>query len=261
MSKELVGYTDEQIKEIDGLTGYKPPTPTPVIKFNAKDDADGGKWFKTTGKIDEGTGKPEYEEIKGDSVILHVIAYHRKRINSGMKWKGENISSGEVGLYDSVVTLYGENKDEMGRGTLAQLRQEHPDWDLNFSRILYVFYEDKPYKLYLAGGKSVIFGDYEKKMGRLVLHETKMSADELVDNDYGGKNWTMKIEKGKALDFNLIKERINDVNEYLKSVGNDSLVAEPSEVKKVEQIQEPTVEPINEPNGEPSVQIQDVPFG
>ncbi len=248
-----IQYTDEQLAQIDQESGYQPPQVTPVIKFNAKEEE--GKFYKTTGKRNEETGTSEFEEIEGDSISVHIISSGMKQISSGMKYKDGKISSGEVGIYDQVITL----KDEMGnvvaRGKYKQIQKEHPEWYLGFSAVLYLFYEDKPYKMYLSGSKAFSFSDYKKKMGRLNLNLTTITKDELVDSGFESKNWRIKFEKGAELEFDLIMARIKDINEYLKSMNSNTIITEPVP-EDVEDVT-PTLE---EAPAEGEFKTEDIPF-
>ena len=152
-----IKYTDEQLAQIDKESGRVERPTTPIIKFNAKEEE--GRFYITTGKKNE-KGSAEYEEIEKDKISIHIISCNNKKISSGLEWKktgNEEVSSGEVNQFAETVDLKDPQGNTVAVGSLKELRKQHPEWKLNFQRVLYTFYEGKPFKFYLSGGKSIKF--------------------------------------------------------------------------------------------------------
>ena len=248
MNKEITKTNEEMEAELNAKTGYTKPLVMPQLKFNSEE----GKFYKTTGEFEE-DGSKSWEEIKRASIKIHIINAARQIMstNTMVKPKPEVVvSSGETSGYD--IRLSDSQGYEVARGKYKELKVKY---GLSFSKVLYIFYEDKAYKMYLGGSKLSGLFDY-LKLGNPVKVETILSKGEKVKTDFG-EHYPLTFKKGEDVDKEVIDTRIDDVNDYLKKVGSETLTAKPKEEAPSE-----LAEALDNPEGDQNkVNVEEVPFG
>lgn len=223
-SNELTIQKDENkfIEELNQVTGHKPQAENPVIKFNSKE----GKFYQTFTAPDG-----EKQEIDlGEKVKVHIIRKDRHIIQSGMDSEMQ-VTSGETSDY--FVTLKdketGENI-EVGEYKNLKLNK---DYDLKYSKVLYVFYKDKAHRMYLGGTKLGNWFEYEGH-GNPALVETVMSKGKQVKAEKGKSDYyELNFEKGDRQDQKVIVDRVNEINKFILSF--DSTASQTVAPKQVEE--------------------------
>jgi len=146
----------------------------PRISFVAKDRTEGkGKSLKVTTEggtftINQKNEDGEWEEKEIGKEIEVRMFYNRRQLR---KWdnSAENFISSP--LYDNdedVVPLF-QDKEEIDRGTQAELQAKYPPEagrktsSLQDERVLYVVYNDEVYTLNVKGGSKYEFFNFAKK--------------------------------------------------------------------------------------------------
>lgn len=143
-------------------------------KKQIKITTEAGTFFteKPTGEEDPDTGKKIYERVELGTEIEGVILFQRKQLKMYDEKTEEYTSSPVYDKDDEIIPIFC-NKQEVGRGTPAELQAKYVYTDKNtgkerskleVNRILYVQYEGEVYQMNLRGSSMFSFLGYARKV-------------------------------------------------------------------------------------------------
>jgi len=244
-NKELVdkSYDDE----LNAVSGYIPPSYTRQLKFNSKE----GKILKHVGKMDD-KGEKVWDEID-KSIDIHIVNAGRHIVGTSdmdkditKHYYSSETSSFTVEIYDK------ETKEFVESCKIAEAKLKYKT---KMTKVAYVYYNDEAYKMYFGGGKLGALIKY-MQVGNPAKVMTTLSVGSQYEAKYG-KLYNLVLQKGKELDKALVLERCHKLQNYLKSLGSNSVPVDPS----YEEESTPAIEmaDMEEPEAE-RVKVEDVPL-
>lgn len=199
---EIAKQDQELIAALRAQTGEKgkpfPKIPSIVIDYNQFLD-------KEEKEINPKFGQFAFEHIEGEGEnfkkeLVHIgptltcvilrNRYMGKHYDSDLKTT--TAYTHEFDDFKEEIKVFGKDKEVLNMGIWKQVK-EHSTYKLSSRLILYVWYEEKVYRLNVSGGSMGNLWEYQN---RLSIANTSMAA---MVTDIG----TTKEKKGKVTYFNL----------------------------------------------------------
>jgi len=250
MSNQLVVSQNDNFEQfllkLNQATGYSGGLPVPPqIKF----DAEVGEWKRETDKRDE-ENKPIYEPI-GQSIQMHIITTRQMLVSSFDSQDGYYSRESQGNYFE----LYDKESKKVASGLYSALKEAYTN--LVFVKVLYVFVDDKPYRIKLSGSKLTKLFPYLQSFSKDNPARWITIGSRGEKQKKGAVNYyELDFTKGdEIVDKELIVQRVNDVNLYLDTYAK-------SRESKVEVISQPVNEeepPMIVPPAE-SEQEYNIPF-
>ena len=230
-------------EELNQITDYTPPSYTRQLKFNSKE----GKILKHIGEID-GNGDKIWEEID-KSIDIHIVNAGRHNVSTSdmdkdvtKHYYSTETSSFTVDIYDKDTKEFVES---------CKIADAKAKYKTKMTKVAYVYYNDEAYKMYFGGGKLGSLIKY-MQVGNPAKVMTTLSVGNQYDTSYG-KLYNLVLTKGKELDKDLVLKRSHELQDYLKSLGSNSVPVDPSYDNETTKINDVKIE------GK-EIDINDVPF-
>jgi hypothetical protein len=209
----IISNSNEELNEIRQFTGESQMaiTKIPYLHFNGKPDS--GDFGIISGK-----GQEKNEQILGKEIEV-VIVKARFQYQSKMGAK-QDLYSSEVDNQNANVDIYESGvREPLESLPYKTVKEKYPDLKANI--ILYVFFQDKLWKLRVNGTAFGNFFDYAGSFRNdtFLKYYTKISSEKAV-NDSGLPYQKMTFSKGELYpDWQLIWSTLKDLSENLKSTA------------------------------------------
>jgi hypothetical protein len=207
-----VGMPDEEfVTALNKATNYNTYVTPPTLKF----DAQTGMWKISTDQRDA-ENKVVYQDI-GDEIKFHIITA-RNMLQSTFNSQDGYYSKEFV---DDYVVLYGQDKQIIFEGTMRNLKADVAMYEkLDFVKVLYVFWEDKPCRLKISRSKFVNFIPYWNSFkGDNPARYYTIAGRGPQASKGAVKYYELSFLRGDLVETELVVKRVNDLNLYLEAVA------------------------------------------
>lgn len=204
--KDLIIQNNTTKEEFELLlnqaTNYQSKKILPAIKFNAED----GMFYKNEGNKNA-DGKPAWEEFSTE-INAHIIL-SRRMVNTSFNTKTKLYSREFDGSY---VELYNEKNEVAVSGLYSTLKEANPD--LVYIDVLYLYLDNKAYKMKLSGSKLSNWFAY-KSSSNPALYITKLKQGEKKKNG-SIYYYELLFEPFESMEMPTIVSRVNAINSYIR---------------------------------------------
>ena len=227
MEEKNLEISSEQLNEIRQFTGESQISIAriPFLHFNGKPG--NGKFGIISGK-----GKEKTEEILGDS-IQAVIIKVRYQFQSSMNVKVEMYSNEVDNSNCNVEIFQSGQRERVDCLSYKEVKNKYPE--LRSNMILYIFFQDKIWKLRVSGTGFSNFFDYSKQFvnDTFLKYYTIFSSEKAV-NDAGLEYQKMTFAKGELYsDWQGIWATLKQLSENLQSTAqkrvSDGMIEAPKD--------------------------------
>ena len=259
MSTQLITVSgnedlDQFLMKLNQATGHSNIPVMPQLKF----DAEKGQWMESTEKRDKDE-KVIYNPI-GDSIEFQIITT-RKMVRSSFDSEEMLYSREFQGNY---VELFDRENKVVAKGFYSALKMANPE--LEYIQVLYVFYNNKPYRIKLSRSKLIKLFPFLSSFKQDNPARCMTIASRGDQNQKGAVTYyELNFKKGEAiLDMPLIVKRVNDINQYLdyySRMRNEGFKqGDGDEVKSFKEKEVPDYPEIDGDVEEPPFTVDDIPF-
>ena len=270
--------TKEELAEIRGFTGEAEAAGgarVPSLMFNGETGVFARQKIDIDGVVDvDEKGEPVIEEIGG--VIDLVIVKVRRKVSTNSNHEEPLVYSNEHDAAKEEIALYSdETREQVNFGLFADLKPQYQT--LRMCQVLYVFFQQRMYKLNIRGTSLDPFWKYLATFTKkdTVLRYKTMIGVEDEEKEIRGKIYKYKIMKFARGD---VMPKWRDIWEELKTLDtqiSSTAVKRANLLPAPENIQQPdpgdTAAAISEPPNpidapaeppakEEEIKVEDIPF-
>lgn len=234
---------DEFMMKLNQATGFNEGMPFfPHLKF----DGGEGMWKEETDEKDQ-DNKPVYKDLA--PVIEFQIITTRVMVQSKFETEPRFYSRE---TQDNHFELLDNDGNVVRSDNYQELKNAFPN--IVYIKVLYVYYNGKPYRVKLSGSKLTNLFAYQNQFrnDNPACYLTKAGQGQKLKKG-AVSYYELTFAKSKALtDWAMIAERVNGINEYL-TIYNQSK-AKKNVIPAVEDYSQPIKE------DEDEIKIENIPF-